>query len=120
MGFLLDQDVYASTSHVLRELGHDVACAAEIGLSWASDQDLLEIAQQQERILVTRDRDFGSLVFLNEIGAGVIYLRMLPAAQVAVHRVLRRVLDTYSEAELKKGFVVVEADRYRFRRLPGR
>lgn len=88
MRFLLDQDVYAATSRFLRRLGHDVACAAEIGLSQASDQQLLELAQEQDRILMTRDRDFGTLVFLNEIGAGVIYLRMLPATQEAVHRAL--------------------------------
>jgi predicted nuclease of predicted toxin-antitoxin system len=67
--------------------------------------------------LVTRDRDFGSLVFLQGLGAGVIYLRMLPSTQHAVHKELQRVLETYTEADLQSAFVVVEPGRHRFRRI---
>ena len=59
MRFLLDQDVYASTVRFLRDLGHDVLPVAQIGLSQAGEEELLRIAQEQSRIFVTRDRDFG-------------------------------------------------------------
>ena len=59
MKFLLDQDVYASTLHFLRDLGHDVIAVAQMGLAQAGDEELLRIAQEQNRIFVTRDRDFG-------------------------------------------------------------
>jgi len=61
MRFLLDQDVYATTARFLAELGHDVVRAGQIGLSQASDQKLLSAAKEQDRIVVTRDRDFGAL-----------------------------------------------------------
>ena len=64
MKFLLDQDVYASTARVLSELGHDVVPVARIGLSRADDSDLLKAAREQDRIFVSRDRDFGGLVFV--------------------------------------------------------
>ncbi len=64
MKFLLDQDVYASTARFLIELGHNVVPAAQIGLSRADDEELLKVAQEQGRILITRDRDFGDLVFM--------------------------------------------------------
>ena len=41
MRFLLDQDVYALTARFLRELGHDIVTAAELGLSRAADTVLL-------------------------------------------------------------------------------
>ena len=85
MKFLLDQDVYVSTVRFLRDLGHDVIPVAQIGLSQASDEALLRIAQEQNRVFVTRDRDFGNLVFVKALGAGVLYLRMLPSTQNAVH-----------------------------------
>ena len=50
MRFLTDQDVYALTSQLLRELGHDVITAAEIGLSRAADTELLARAHQEGRI----------------------------------------------------------------------
>ncbi len=120
MRFLLDQDVYAATARYLAELGHDVAPVMQLGLSHASDKKVLATAQEQRRILVTRDRDFGALVFVNVLGAGVLYLRMLPSTQSAVHDELARVLLAYSEEELKRAFVVIEAEGHRFRRLPDR
>lgn len=72
-----------------------------------------------DRFLVTRDRDFGSLVFVHAAGTGVIYLRMPPAQQEEVHDQLNRVLFTYSEAGLKMAFTVVERSGFRYRRVAG-
>lgn len=89
---------------------------AQIGFSQASDEEILRTAQQQRRILITRDRDYGNLVFVRAIGSGVIYLRVLPSTVNAVHEKLARVIQKYSEKELAGAFVVVEPDRYRFRK----
>jgi len=118
MKLLLDQDVYAVTARFLSSLGHDVLPVAHIGLSQADDERLLRIAQEQGRIFVTRDRDFGSLAYVKALGAGVLYLRILPSTRNAVHSELERVLKTYSAEELRHAFVVIEADRHRIRRIP--
>ena len=73
--------------------------------------------RQQNRIFVTRDRDFGNLVFVKALGAGVLYLRMLPSTQKAVHGELARVLETYTEQELAEAFIVIEPGGHRIRRL---
>ncbi len=117
MRFFTDQDVYASTVRFLRKSGHDVITAYEAGLSRSDDSELLREAGKLNRIFVTRDRDFGSLVFVEELGRGVIYLRLLPSTQNAVHEELGKILETYSEQELSMGFIVVEPGRYRFRKL---
>lgn len=117
MRLLIDQDVYAATARLLKALGHDAVPVADIGLSKAADETLLKVAQEQKRILVTRDRDYGSLVFLKSLGAGVLYLRMLPNTQDAVHAELTSVLGLYSQEELGKAFVVIEAAGHRIRRL---
>jgi predicted nuclease of predicted toxin-antitoxin system len=77
-----------------------VVLVAEIGLSQASDEEILRVAQEQSRVLVTRDRDYGNLVFVRAIGTGVIYLRILPTTVNGVHNELTRILQTYSEMEL--------------------
>jgi predicted nuclease of predicted toxin-antitoxin system len=117
MKFLTDQDVYAATVRFLSGLGHDVATAAQLGMAQADAAALLQVAQEQNRIFVTRDRDFGTLVFVRGGGAGVVYLRMLPSTQNAVHTELERVLTLYSEPELQGSFVVIEPGRHRIRRL---
>jgi predicted nuclease of predicted toxin-antitoxin system len=116
MRLLADQDVYAATVRFLRELGHDVATAAERGMSQSADAALLRTAQADGRVFVTRDRDFGGLVFLQSLGTGVLYLRLLPSTLQAVHAELGRVLSLYNEAELQGAFVVIEPGRHRIRR----
>lgn len=118
MKLLLDQDVYAMTARHLKDEGHDVGTAAELGLAQAIDETLLRVAQETDRILITRDRDFGTLVFVQGLRGGVLYLRLLPSTINAVHRELDRVLRKYSEEELKRAFVVVEPHGHRIRHVP--
>jgi predicted nuclease of predicted toxin-antitoxin system len=111
--FLFDQDVYALTEH-----GYDVVTASQLGLSRAQDIDLLKRSADDGPIFVTRDRDYGNLVFVHGAGSGVIYLRMLPSTIMeAVHIEMKKVLETCSETELTKAFVVVEENRHRIRRI---
>jgi predicted nuclease of predicted toxin-antitoxin system len=113
MRFILDQDVYAITG----DFDHDTVTAADLGVSRAADEELLSIAHEHARLFMTRERDFGSLVFVRALGAGIIYLRMLPSTVNAVHAELAHVLHSYSEEELHTAFVVVEPGRHRFRRI---
>jgi len=88
-----------------------------LGLSCALDSELLKIAGEQERIFVTRDRDYGNLVFVHHVGSDVIYLRILSSDMNEVHIELKKVLESYNEDELAKSFVVVEKGRHRIRRI---
>lgn len=116
MKLFADHNIYATTVRFLRDLGHDVVTASERTMSAARDPDLLLAAAADGRVFVTRDRDFGGLVFLQALGAGVVYLRMPPSALGAVHAELARVLGLYGPAELSGAFVVVEPGRHRVRR----
>ncbi len=117
MNLLLDQDVYEVTARFLGGLGHDVLRVAEIGMATAKDEDNLQKALELDRIFVTRDRDYGNLVFVRNLRIGTLYLRMLPSNQDSVHMELKRVLEEYTEDVLKTAFIVVEAGRHRFRSI---
>jgi predicted nuclease of predicted toxin-antitoxin system len=117
MNLLLDQDVYEVTARFLIGLEHDVVRVAELGMAQASDEENLNKALDLNRIFVTRDRDYGNLVFVKGIRSGVLYLRILPSDINFVHAELERVLDLYDENDLKSAFVVIEAGRHRFRKI---
>ena len=68
MKFLIDQDLYAVTIKFLIEAGDNVVIVSEIGLVQASDEEILTVAQSENCILMTRDRDYGNLVFVRTIG----------------------------------------------------
>ncbi len=76
MNFLIDQDVYGSTVRFLKSLGYDVITAAQLGLAQATDEKLLQIAEEQNRLFVTRDRDFGNLVFVHGYKTGIVRLSL--------------------------------------------
>jgi predicted nuclease of predicted toxin-antitoxin system len=109
--------VYYLTEELLRNGDFDVATARELGHSQSSDATLLELAKTEGRILITRDRDFGNLVFVGKMDAGVIYLRVVPDTINPVHAELLHVLSQYSFTDLSSAFVVVEPDRHRFRKI---
>jgi len=117
MKLLLDQDVYETTARFIVGLGHDVVRVTELGMAQASDEENLKKALELNRIFVTRDRDYGNLVFVKNIKSGVLYLRILPSNINEVHAELERVLGLYNEQELKSAFIVVEAERHRFRKI---
>jgi len=73
MKLLLDQDVFETTARFLIGLGLDVVRVSEIGMAAATDDLNLKKALELGRIFVTRDRDYGNLVFAKEIKCGVLY-----------------------------------------------
>ena len=117
MKLLLDQDVYEMTARFLINLQHDVLRVRELGMAQASDEENLKKALELNRVFITRDRDYRNLVFVKKIRSGVLYLRVLPSNINQVHAELERVLSLYDERDLKSSFVVVEADKHRFRRI---
>jgi predicted nuclease of predicted toxin-antitoxin system len=82
---LADEGVNAVVVARLREDGHDVAYVAELSPG-ITDDGVLAQANDEERILVTVDKDFGELVFrLRRASSGVLLIRLagLPAPQKA-------------------------------------
>ena len=90
---------------------------SELGMAQASDEENLKKALELNRIFVTRDRDYGNLVFVKNIKCGVLYLRVLPSSINSIHAELERILNSYDETDLKSAFVVIETDRHRFRKI---
>jgi predicted nuclease of predicted toxin-antitoxin system len=77
MKFLLDQCTDARLLSYLNQLGHDATQIRRTYPQSIPDPEILSIAQQEQRILITDDRDFGELVFrLTLPHAGVIFLRL--------------------------------------------
>jgi predicted nuclease of predicted toxin-antitoxin system len=116
--FLVDQDVYFLTVQLLKGWGHDVVTATELSMQRAPDVEMLRKAAESDRLLVTRDKGFGSLVFLGTPSPpGVILLRLSPTTIDDVHKELHRLLLEHSEEELRSLFCIIEPHRHRLRHL---
>src|SRR5438046_377117 len=109
MKFLLDENADLRLADRLRDLGHDVkSVAADFDYS-LPDAQVLSIAHQEQRVLITNDKDFGELVFrLLQPHAGVILFR-LPYGATLTTKLdrLDHVLARHTE-ELEQFLVVPE------------
>ena len=64
MKFLVDQNRSPRLAQLLREAGHDAVHTLERGLERAEDDALLDLARDEQRVIVSGDTDFGALLAL--------------------------------------------------------
>ena len=99
MRFLLDQSAEARIAAFLSDRGHDATRVARDYPAGLPDHDVLAIAQNEQRILITNDRDFGELIVRHgHPHAGVIFFRFPPdsTAQEKI-AALGRLLVTHAQ-----------------------
>ncbi len=114
MKFLLDVCV---ASNVLRktlsDLGHDVFSAQD-GYAIASDQTLLELAYREERVLVTKDKDFGELVFSLRLPHPCI-VRLDGLTVTEETAAIRNVIKHHGAAMEQGAIIIITRNRVRIR-----
>ena len=106
--FLLDESVDFPLGRYLSALGHDVTAIAHDYPQALKDQDVLAIAQAEQRVLITNDTDFGELIFRRRLPhAGVILFRLGQQDLGIKQAWLDHVLDAHAE-QLTRFVVVTE------------
>jgi predicted nuclease of predicted toxin-antitoxin system len=113
MKFAVDECTGTAVAHWLEQQGHDVFSVYDEARG-IDDDRLIEIANTQQRILITNDRGFGEKVFRERRPhAGVVFLRLADEGSDNKVRVLSELLNRFSEA-VPGQFVVVTETRVRF------
>lgn len=75
-GILLDQGLPRTAAKILKEKGWDVLHTGDIGLSRASDNEILEYARAEKRVIVTLDADFHAILAVaNDSEPSVVRIR---------------------------------------------
>ena len=119
MRFLIDMPVSPLIIGWLREEGHDAVHAAYVGLSRASDEEIITRAQREDRVIVTADLDYTRLLALaGSRGLGIILFRAGNYSNKEMLELMKRVLTTVSTEQLLDSIVVVDKKSIRRRQLP--
>jgi predicted nuclease of predicted toxin-antitoxin system len=117
MDFLADESCAAAVIRALRKAGHDVIAIAEVAAG-ATDQQVLDRALSENRVLITEDRVFGNLVYAQRRpSAGVILLRFASSARQAKPATLVEAVAAVG-SRLQNSFTVVEPGRVRISSVP--
>lgn len=87
--FLANENFPRSSVQALREFGWDVISIAE-RFPGISDRQVLELACQECRIILTFDADYGELVFHKNVAAppAIVYLRFVPTSAIEAAQVV--------------------------------
>ena len=119
MKALLDMPVSPVLLDILQAYGHSGVHAYQIGQSRASDEELLRIARQEDRIVITADLDFPQLLALSHAdGPGIILFRGGNYSDAEMCDLLEQVLQTVPPTTLERSICVVDKRRIRVTSLP--
>ena len=119
ISILLDQGLPRSAASLLRDEGWDVLHTGDIGLSRSTDRQILEFARNEQRVIITLDSDFHTILALTNASApSVIRIRLEglrgPDLALLIKRIWPRV-----EPQVKKGaMVTVTESGIRIRNIP--
>lgn len=113
MRFLLDVNASGSVAHWLLDHGHDVALVQELDPRMSDDQ-VLQRALAEKRIIVITDRDFEELIWhQNRRHEGILRLENLPCSERL--SLLEYVLTYYAENLVAGSMIIASSHKIRIR-----
>ena len=114
--FLADEGFSFLITSVLMEKGYNVKWIGDFAAG-VSDRVVYTIAQDDGRIILTEDKDFGELAIRYKLKAvGVILLRISSTEKKLRQKRVFELLEKYPE-KLAGYLVVIDSEKFRFRRL---
>lgn len=97
MKFLTDENIASSVVKALRDEGYDVKDVKQSQLQGTPDTKLLDIALNEDRIIITHDKDFASVLTQKIRHKGIILLRLQNQQPENVKKVLFHALKNAKE-----------------------
>ncbi len=107
MKFLSDENIASSVVHALRKEGFDVLDIKEASLQGTSDNEILRIAEKEKRVILTHDKDFGSVLQRPLKHQGIILLRFFNQKPDNVEKHLMRILSSQLSDKLEGNLVII-------------
>ena len=115
MKFLADEGVDKPIVDLLRYSGFDIHYILETNQG-AEDDEVLKIANEEGRILLTQDKDFGELVYrLRKVHLGIILIRLGTDTAIEKAKLVNSVLLEHGEKFLN-AFTVIQVNAIRIRK----
>lgn len=119
MRILLDQGLPRSAATILREKDWDISHTGDIGLSRASDREILEYARENTSTIVTLDSDFHAILAVeNASSPSVVRIRREGLKGEDLAELIERVWPQI-RAQIEAGAMVTITDTsIRLRSIP--
>ena len=119
MKFLVDNALSPKFAVGLSSKGFDAIHVRDIGLATASDVEIFNYAEKDDRIIISQDTDFGAILASRNVSKPSFILFRMQEKRTTLN--LNVMVDNLSTLEkyLESGSVIVfEDNRIRIRNLP--
>jgi len=118
MKFLADENVSPKSVSFLQNLGFDAVHVREVGLMGKSDEEVMEYALKERRILLTMDKDFADIRnYPPGTHNGIIRMRLGFASPQAVNTCLELLLKQLSSEDIEGNLVITDGLKYRIKKI---
>lgn len=119
MKFLLDVHLGASLARLLENDGHSCRLVADVGDPRMDDNEILQLARENDEVILTHDLDFGTLLaFSKSNNPSVIIFRIEKINSKIFHQLIKNNWETIEEPLTSGAIVVMEPFSVRIRPLP--
>lgn len=107
MKFLTDENIAISVVKDLRKAGFDVKDIKEEDLYGTSDNEILKIAINENRIVITHDKDFANTLYSSIVHKGIILLRFKNQNPKNISKILLNILTSDINIKIANRIVVI-------------
>jgi len=120
MRFLIDNALSPVVAEGLRQANHDAIHVRDLGLAAADDETIVEHADRDQRVIVSADTDFGTILAMrNAASPSVILFRgATPRNPIGQVKLLIANIAAIAPSIESGAVVVLEPQRIRVRSLP--
>jgi predicted nuclease of predicted toxin-antitoxin system len=118
--FLIDANLSPDVARILTAGGHDAVAVRDLGLQDASDDEIVDVALDSARVIVSHDTDFGALLAARRL-TGPSFVLIRSADPLTTDKIAALILDNLAVMidDLERGAIVTFARGHlRSRPLP--
>lgn len=119
MKLLLDQGLPRSSAEILRKKGWDIQHTGEIGMSRATDRQILKYARDEQRIVITLDSDFHAIMAVENLNSpSVIRIRKEGLRGPELAELIEKIWSKIGEQLRNGAMATITEKAIRIRKIP--
>lgn len=116
MKIKLDENISPLSVNVFRANGFEATSVKDEGLTGCSDDHLISVCTDEDKILVTLDLDFSDMRrYHPSLFSGIIIIRTDKQSRDYINRILERIIPLLKTEDIRGKLVIVEENGIRIR-----
>ncbi len=112
MKFLTDENIAKSVVNSLRKAGFNVKDIKEENFQGTSDKDILNLADNENRVIITHDKDFGNILYSTKIQhKGIILIRLKNQSPANTTKILLNILNSDIKDKINNNLTIISENQ---------